>query len=146
MAKKSKKKFNPGAIQLSKAERLAQAEKSAKEQKSISDEKEKKLPKEEIKSEEISLENKAEETKIEKQSITEVKTTKKDQKTKKEKKPNRLVRKFKETGSELKKVAWPSFSKVVKQTGVVLAVVLIFTIVIFGIDWVLSELFKLLTA
>lgn len=32
---------------------------------------------------------------------------------------------FKETFSELKKVTWPSFGEVVKQTGIVLAVVLV---------------------
>jgi preprotein translocase SecE subunit len=48
----------------------------------------------------------------------------------------------KETVSELKKVSWPSFATVVKNTGMVLAVVLIFGLVVFGIDsliiWLLS--------
>jgi len=47
-------------------------------------------------------------------------------------------------GGELRKVRWPSFSRTVKQTGVVLAVVLIFGIVIFGIDRGLMELYSLL--
>lgn len=50
--------------------------------------------------------------------------------------------KTKETVSELKKVSWPSFKTVLKNTGMVLAVVLIFGLVIFGIDsliiWLLS--------
>lgn len=69
---------------------------------------------------------------------------KKDKTKKKEKKPNVIGKKLKEVGSELKKVSWPSFSKVVKQTGVVFAVVLIFTAVLLGIDKLLGELFKLL--
>ena len=40
---------------------------------------------------------------------------------KKEKKENKLVRRLKETGSELKKVSWPSFKETLKKTGVVLA-------------------------
>lgn len=63
----------------------------------------------------------------------------------KEKKPNRFIKKIKDTFSELKRVSWPTFFKVVKKTGVVLAVVLIFAAVLFGIDRLLSWLFSLLT-
>lgn len=63
----------------------------------------------------------------------------------KEKKPSKIGKKFKETTSELKKVSWPTFGEVVKKTGVVLAVVLIFAVVLFGIDRLLSWLFELLT-
>jgi len=65
---------------------------------------------------------------------------------KKEKKvrENKLAKKTKETVSELKKVSWPSFGKVVKQTAIVLGVVLFFTIILFGIDRLLSWLFSLL--
>lgn len=62
----------------------------------------------------------------------------------KEKKENKLARKLKETGSELKKVSWPPFSKVLKQTGVVLAMVVIFTVVLFGIDKLLELIFNAL--
>lgn len=55
-----------------------------------------------------------------------------------------LKRKAKETISELKKVIWPTFGEVVKRTGIVLVVVLIFAVVIFGIDIGLGELVKLL--
>lgn len=64
--------------------------------------------------------------------------------TKKEKKPSKITTKSKETVSELKKVTWPSFSKVVKQTAVVLGVVIFFTVILFGIDRLLSWLFGLL--
>ena len=55
----------------------------------------------------------------------------------------RLGLKIKDTFSELKRVSWPSFSKVVKKTGVVLVVVLAFLIVITAFDSGLLELLKL---
>ena len=57
----------------------------------------------------------------------------------------RNLTKFKETGAELKKVRWPSFSKTLKQTGVVVSVVVIFSLVVFALDFGLNELYKLLT-
>lgn len=65
---------------------------------------------------------------------------------KKDKKPNFFVRiglKIKDIFSELKKVSWPTFGKVVKQTGIVLVVVLIFLVVITAFDFGLYELLKL---
>ena len=56
-----------------------------------------------------------------------------------EKKPNFFVRmgkKLKETFSELKRVTWPTFPKVVKSTCVVL--------VVTGINYGLQELLKLI--
>ena len=46
--------------------------------------------------------------------------------------------------SELKKVTWPTFGKVMAQTGVVLVVVLCFLVVIGAFDAGLTELLKLL--
>ena len=69
----------------------------------------------------------------------------KDKKKSKVKKPSKTAKRIKETTSELKKVTWPSFGTVVKKTGVVLAVVLIFAVVLFCIDRLLSWLFELLT-
>ncbi len=64
---------------------------------------------------------------------------------KKEKKgPNKIVTKTKETWSELKKVSWPSFKTVLKNTGVVITVVVVFTLVLFGIDSLLSLLYNLI--
>lgn len=60
------------------------------------------------------------------------------------KKENKAAKKIKETTSELKKVSWPSFGKICKKTGVVLGVVAFFTVALFGIDWLLGELYKLL--
>ena len=64
------------------------------------------------------------------------------------KKPNifvRMGRKLKEVFSELKKVTWPSFGKVVKATGVVIAVVVAFLIVFTAINYGLNTLLGLLT-
>lgn len=66
----------------------------------------------------------------------------------KAKKPNifvRMGRKLKEVFSELKRVTWPTFPKVVKGTCVVLVVVFVFTLVITGINEGLLALFRLIT-
>ena len=75
----------------------------------------------------------------------------KETKAKNEKKPNFFVRawnflkkKFSGMVSELKKVTWPKFGTVVKQTGVVLVVVLIFLVVVTGIDSGLNALLQLI--
>ncbi len=65
------------------------------------------------------------------------------------KRPNIFVRmgkKLKETFSELKRVTWPTFPKVVKSTCVVLVVVLVFLVVITGINQGLQALLELLTS
>lgn len=51
---------------------------------------------------------------------------------------------FRKLKSELKKVTWPNFKDVMKQTGVVLFVTLCFLIVIGCFDLGLSALLKLL--
>ena len=64
------------------------------------------------------------------------------------KKPNifvRMGRKLKETFSELKRVTWPTFPKVLKSTGVVLVVVLVFLVVVTGINFGLQARLDLLT-
>ena len=58
----------------------------------------------------------------------------------KTKKPNKVAKALKDTGNELKKVSWPKFSQVVKQTGVVMVVVIVFTLVLFGFDRLCSWL------
>lgn len=88
---------------------------------------------------------KSKETKDSKKDQSKENDSKKKTK-KKENKPNVVAKKTKETVSELKKVSWPSFSKVVKKTGVVIAVMIIFTVVLFGIDKLLSLLFDLFTS
>ncbi len=69
-------------------------------------------------------------------------------KSKKNKKPNvfkRMGKKLKEVFSEIKKVTWPSPKTVVKQTAIVLGVVLCFAVVITLMDLGLGELLKLIT-
>lgn len=61
-----------------------------------------------------------------------------------EKKKGRIGRWFKELGSELKKVVWAKPATVIKQTGVVLAVVAFFTVAVFLIDLGLSQAYKAL--
>ncbi len=72
---------------------------------------------------------------------------KKVKSNKKAKKPNStsLSDKIKGTYSELKKVEWPSFSRVVKQTGVVLAFVAIFVVILLGFNSLFGWLFELFT-
>lgn len=72
------------------------------------------------------------------------KSNKKNAKAKGKKEKGKLKRKTKETMSELKKVTWPTFGEVCKKTGVVLVVVLVFAVVIFGIDYCLGLLVGLL--
>ena len=63
-------------------------------------------------------------------------------------KPNifvRFGRKVKEIFSELKKVTWPSFGKVVKTTCVVLVLTLVFIVVYTGVNVGLGKLLELLT-
>ncbi len=60
------------------------------------------------------------------------------------KKPNKIARALKNTGNELKKVTWPSFKQVAKQTGIVLVFVLVFAVVIFGFERLCSWLTGLL--
>jgi preprotein translocase SecE subunit len=62
-------------------------------------------------------------------------------------KPNffvRIGRKLKEVFSEIKKVSWPTFPKVIKQTGIVIVVVLIFLVIITAFDFGLLQLMNLI--
>ena len=72
----------------------------------------------------------------------DAKDAKKQNKKKKDKKS--VGQKSKELYSELKKVSWPSFGKVVKSTCVVLLVVLVCTLILFGADRLFYWLFGLL--
>lgn len=81
------------------------------------------------------------------------KNTVKDNATKngKAQKPNKFVLflkripdGFRKLRSELKKVTWPTFKDIIKQTTVVLVVTLFFLVIIGGIDAGLNALFTLL--
>lgn len=84
--------------------------------------------------------------KANKKDVKDNKTKKTNDKKKEKKEKGKLKRKAKETFSELKKVSWPSFGEVCKKTGVVLVVVLVFAVVIFGIDYCLGLLVNLIRA
>ena len=98
----------------------------------------------------ISVENNGVE-KLEVENVEKLSASKDTQKVVKKKKNDkpglfkRMGMKVKEIFSELKKVDWPTFGKVVKQTGVVIAVVVIFLVIIFGFNTGLQELLKLMT-
>ena len=66
----------------------------------------------------------------------------------KAKRPNlfsRLGSFFVKSWSELKKVSWPSFKTVLKNTGIVLLVVLFFAVIIGGVDYLFGWLVSLLS-
>ena len=66
----------------------------------------------------------------------------------KNKKPSlfrRIGAKLKETCSELKRVTWPKFPKVVKTTGLVLVIVFAFLAIVTGIDAGLGALLGLIS-
>jgi preprotein translocase subunit SecE len=79
-------------------------------------------------------------------------TAAKDKPTKaKEKKPNAFVRRFKAIGryfremkSELKKVVWPTRNQVIRNTIVVILVVLIVGVLIWLFDWLAAAVVKAL--
>lgn len=68
----------------------------------------------------------------------------KDKKSKKSK--DKKVNPMSKTWSELKKVSWPSFGQVVKQTSVVIVVTLAFLLVVFGLDRLCSLLVGLIVS
>lgn len=66
----------------------------------------------------------------------------------KAKRPNvfkRLGAFFVKSWSELKKVTWPNFKTVLKNTGIVLLVVLFFAVIILGSDYLFAWLLKLIS-
>lgn len=66
----------------------------------------------------------------------------------KAKRPNvfkRLGAFFVKSWSELKKVSWPSFKTVLKNTGIVLLVVLFFAVIILGSDYLFAWLLSLIS-
>ena len=91
--------------------------------------------------------SKKEEKELEKSSQS--KKPEKAKKQDKNKKPNifvRMGRKLKETFSELKRVTWPGFGKALKATGIVIAIVLVFMIVVTGVNYGFTQLLELLTS
>jgi len=60
------------------------------------------------------------------------------------KRDNPVIRYFKETRSELKKVIWPSREETAKLTMIVIAVTVVMSISLGLIDYVLARLFGLI--
>ena len=54
------------------------------------------------------------------------------------KKKSGLVRYVKDTNQELKRVTWSTKKELLKNTGIVLATIISFTILVLGLDTVLS--------
>lgn len=75
--------------------------------------------------------------------VVKEKSKKKESKPKKPNIFKRFGAKCKDVFSELKKVSWPTFPKTVKQTGVVILVVLVFLVVITAFDYGLLQLLRL---
>ena len=57
----------------------------------------------------------------------------------------RLNKHFKDTGSELKKVSWPTKKELVRMTGIVLIFIAIFAVVVGAMDYGLLNLMQLIT-
>ena len=57
----------------------------------------------------------------------------------KEKKKGKLKESWKGFKSELKKIVWPSWKQVLKNTGVVLAIVAVCAVMLFALDYAFSH-------
>lgn len=60
----------------------------------------------------------------------------------KKKKPNRIVKWFRDLRSEFKKVTWPTKKKVINNTTVVLVTMVIASAFVGGLDYGLLKLFN----
>lgn len=54
------------------------------------------------------------------------------------KKTGKIREFFKGVKSEFKKIVWPNFRAVANNTGVVIAVTLLFGVIVFVLDWVFA--------
>ena len=64
--------------------------------------------------------------------------------TKKEGIVTRTNKGLKATKSELKKVVWPTKTQLVNNTGIVIAAIVVFGIILFGLDSLFGVLVKLI--
>lgn len=60
------------------------------------------------------------------------------------KEPNAIVRFYRETVGELKKVVWPTREEALRLTGIVLIVITVMAIVLGTFDYLFSQLFRFL--
>ncbi|MBO7215426.1 MAG: preprotein translocase subunit SecE [Clostridia bacterium] len=59
-------------------------------------------------------------------------------------KENRVSKFFKNSKSEFNKIAWPSHSQILKNSSLVISAILVFTVVVGGLDYLLETLVSLL--
>jgi preprotein translocase subunit SecE len=59
---------------------------------------------------------------------------------------NRLVQYFRETRAELRKVVWPTREEAINLTGIVVGTIVAMSIFFGTVDYLLTQLFKLLLA
>jgi preprotein translocase subunit SecE len=59
-------------------------------------------------------------------------------------KENRVSKFFKDYKSEFKKIAWPSRTQIMKNSALVISAILVFTVVVGGLDYLLETLVGLL--
>lgn len=78
--------------------------------------------------------------------MADEKVKEKKDKEKKRKEPSKARRRVKDFFTELKKVTWPSFPKVIKKTGVVLFVTICFLIVMIAFDSLFGLAFRYLVS
>jgi len=60
------------------------------------------------------------------------------------KEPNAIVRYYRETVGELKKVVWPTREEAIRLTSVVLLVITVMAVVLGGFDFLFTQLVKFL--
>jgi preprotein translocase subunit SecE len=60
------------------------------------------------------------------------------------KEPNFVVRYYRETVGELRKVVWPTREEAFRLTGIVLLVIITTAVVLGAFDWLFAQLFKVL--
>lgn len=60
------------------------------------------------------------------------------------KEPNAVVRYYRETVGELRKVVWPTRQEAFNLTGIVLVVITVMALILGGFDYLFAELFKIL--
>ena len=88
------------------------------------------------------IKNQKRQEKLQQKKQEKAKEAKKSKTKNGEQKPK--TNKGKEVVGELKKVTWPSFGKVVKNTLLVIGIVLLITIALFAVDRIFSWIYQLL--
>jgi preprotein translocase subunit SecE len=55
-----------------------------------------------------------------------------------------IQRFFQETGSELRKVSWPTRQEAIRLTEIVIVVIFLMAAILGGLDWVYAKIFGLI--